>query len=57
MFKDIILGLLTLGVYPIVKKGRKTKLEKRTIKYREDGTVRKDVTLNFETDEDEATKD
>lgn len=57
MFKDIILGLLTLGVYPIVKKGRKTKLEKRTIKYRGDGTVRKDVTLNFETDEDEATKD
>lgn len=51
MFGEILKTIFTLGIYPLIKKGRKTKLVKRTKKYREDGTLRKDVTLEFDTDE------
>jgi hypothetical protein len=51
MFKKNVLSLLTLGIYPIVAKSRKGKLTKVTKKYRDDGTVRKDVTLNYEYDD------
>lgn len=53
MFGEILKTIFTLGIYPLIKKGRKTKLVKRTKKYREDGTLRKDVILEFDTDEDE----
>lgn len=51
MFKKILLSLVTLGIYPIVAKSRKGKVTKVTKKYRDDGTIRKDVTLNYEFDD------
>lgn len=51
MLKKIFLSLITLGIYPIVSKSRKGKLTKVTKKYRDDGTLRKDVTLDFEYDD------
>lgn len=54
MFKKIILSVLTLGIYPLVSKARKGKFTKSTKKYRDDGTLRKDVRFEYEYDDDES---
>lgn len=54
MFKKILLSVLTLGIYPIVSKGRKGKFSKTTKKYREDGSLRKDVVVNYEFDDEQS---
>lgn len=51
--KKILLAIITLGIYPLVKKQRDTSLEKRTRKYYKDGTLRKDVEISFITKEND----
>ena len=51
MFKKIFLSLLTLGIYPLVSKSRKGHFMKNTKKYRDDGTLRKEVTVDYDYDE------
>lgn len=54
MFKEIILSILTLGIYPLVSKGRKLKQSVEKTKYHKDGTVKKHVDRDTEYSEDEA---
>lgn len=54
MFKDIILSILTLGIYPLVSKARTLKQSVEKTKYRKDGTVKKHVGRDTEYSEDEA---
>lgn len=51
MFKKIILSVLTLGIYPLVSKSRKGHFKKNTKKYRDDGSIRKDVTIDYDFDD------
>lgn len=51
MFKKIILSVLTLGIYPLVSKSRKGLVKKNTKKYRDDGTVRKEVNFEYQFDD------
>lgn len=55
MFKDIILSILTLGVYPLVSKGRTLKQSVEKTKYRKDGTVKKHVDRDTDYFEEEAS--
>lgn len=54
MFKDIILSILTLGIYPLVSKGRTLKQSVEKTKYRKDGTVKKHIDRDIEYTEDES---
>lgn len=54
MFKDIILSILTLGIYPLVSKGRTLKQSVEKTKYRKDGTIKKHIDRDTEYSEDEA---
>lgn len=54
MFKDIILSILTLGIYPLVSKGRTLKQSVEKTKYRKDGSIKKHIDRDTEYSEDEA---
>lgn len=54
MFKDIILSILTLGIYPLVSKGRTLKQRVKKDKYRKNGTVKKHIDRETEYSEDDA---
>lgn len=54
MFKKILLSIITLGIYPIVSKARSGKFSKTTKKYRDDGSLRKEVDLSYEFNDDES---
>lgn len=54
MIKDIILSILTLGIYPLVSKGRTLKQSVEKTKYRKDGSIKKQVDRDTEYSEDEA---
>lgn len=54
MFKDIILSILTLGIYPIVSKSRSLKQSVEKTKYRKDGTIKKHIDRDSEYSEDES---
>lgn len=54
MFKDIILSILTLGIYPLVSKGRTLKQSVEKTKYRKDGTIKKHIDRDTEYTEDES---
>lgn len=54
MFKEIILSILTLGIYPIVSKGRTLKQSVEKTKYRKNGSIKKHIERDTEYSEDEA---
>lgn len=54
MFKEIILSILTLGIYPLVSKGRTLKQSLEKTKYRKDGSIKKHIDRDTEYSEDEA---
>lgn len=54
MLKEIILSILTLGIYPIVSKARRLTQSVEKTKYRKDGSVKKHIDRDTEYSEDEA---
>lgn len=54
MFKEIILSILTLGIYPLVSKGRRLTQSVDKTKYRKDGSIKKHINRDTEYSEDEA---
>lgn len=54
MFKEIILSILTLGIYPLVSKGRTLKQSVEKTKYRKDGTIKKHIDRDTEYAENES---
>ena len=54
MLKEIILSILTLGIYPLVSKGRTLKQSVEKTKYRKDGSIKKHIDRDTEYSEDEA---
>ena len=54
MIKEIILSILTLGIYPIVSKSRTLKQSVEKTKYRKDGSIKKHIDRDTEYSEDES---
>lgn len=54
MFKEIILSILTLGIYPLVSKGRRLTQSVKKTKYRKDGSIKKHIDRDTDYSEDEA---
>lgn len=51
---ETVLKILTFGLYGLFSKKRKLKQTTKKVKYRDDGTVKKDIERSTEYEEDEA---
>lgn len=54
MLMDIVLKILTLGLYGLFTKKRSLKQSVTKVKYREDGSVKKKIERDTEYDSDES---